>query len=112
MNNLVNIIVMYTIRTPNEKLRGEFNKRLMETFNLTQDEELNESAYRIDGHDIPEVEKQLKDIIEKLQQEGYSLGQDDFIDIYYAANKKSETYKDQQDREKIIRHPIFPTKRE
>ena len=110
MNKLVNIIVMYTIKKPNDKLRGKFNEKLKETFKLSDDDELNESAYHINQYDIPDVENQLHVIIEHLQKEGYSFGSNDFIDIYYAANKKCETYKEPHEREKIIRHPIFPAK--
>lgn len=103
----VDLIVMYTIRD-NDQLRSDFNRLLKEKFNLQKEDELNESAYQVNGVEIPIVDNDLRQIIKQLQEEGYTFRADDFIDIYYAAWRKSETYKGKTEREKIIRHPILP----
>ncbi len=106
-NSLVNIIVMYTISEERNNTRSRLHELLLQKFNLKNENQLNESSYSIHGNDTVQVENTVNQIVVQLQNEGYTFGNDDFIDMYYAAYIKNATYKG-TDLDKIVRHRIYP----
>ena len=106
--SLVSTIVMYTIRDDREKTRRRLYELLQEKFSLNDEDMLNESAYHIHNRDINYIDKTLNEIIKQIKQEGLSFGIGDFVEIYYAAHLKNETYSKNLDE--IVRHSIFEIK--
>ena len=106
-NSLVNIIVMYTISKERTNMRSRLHELLLQKFNLQKENQLNESSYSIEHNDTEQVETTVNQIIIQLQNEGYTFGNDDFIDMYYAAHLKNATYKETE-LDKIVRHHIYP----
>lgn len=106
-NSLVNIIVMYTISVERDHTRSRLRELLLQKFSLNKENQLNESSYSIESNDIVQVENMVNQIVAQLYNEGYTLGADDFIDMYYAAHIMNATYKE-TNLDKIVRHRIFP----
>lgn len=106
-NSLIKIIVMYTISKERDNTRSRLHELLLQKFDLKKENQLNESSYSIESNDTEQVESMVNNIVVQLQDEGYTLGNGDFIDMYYATHIKNATYK-RTDLDKIVRQRIYP----
>jgi len=97
---------MYTIGEERKETRKRLYELIQDRFNLREVDKLNESAYHIHSKEINSIVTTINEIIKQIQKERLNFGSDDFIDIYYAAHLKSETYK--ENLEDIIRYRVYP----